>query len=116
MAKRELTSRLIVAGVGLPLAVLIIYLGGWVLGLLMAVAGAVSASEYYAMAGVRGGKPLAGLGMALSAALPLAATLHPSYRAFVPWAFGLVLATALVAMVLVLWLRRPEGSPLTAAA
>lgn len=116
MAKGELTGRLVVAAVGIPLTILIIYLGGWVLGLLMAVVGAVSAGEYYAMAGVRGGRPLVGLGMALSAALPLAATLRPSYLEFVPWAFGLVLATALLATVSVLWLRWPEGAPLTAAA
>ena len=116
MPKGELTSRLIVAAVGIPLAVMIIYWGGWYLGILIAAVSGLSASEYYAMAAARGSEPLRWLGIPVAVFLPLLATLHPTYHDFSQVAFALVLAATLVALASVLWQRWPEGQPLTAAA
>lgn len=114
MPRRELTSRLMVAAVGIPLAVFIIYWGVWPVGVLMAAAGVLGAREYYHL------KPddtvaFGGLGAALAGALPLIAALYPDYRAFTPWAFGLVLGTALLVLALSLWFRWPDGRPMDAA-
>ena len=115
MPRGELTSRLLVAVIGIPLAALIIYGGVWPLGMLMAVMGALGAREYYSL--TRDEAVAFGwLGAALAGALPLIAALHPDYRAFAPWAFTLVLGTALLALALSLWLRWPDGRPLDAAA
>ena len=54
MPKGELASRLTVAAIGIPVAVLIIYWGGWYLGAMMAVVSGLSAGEYYSMAGPEG--------------------------------------------------------------
>ena len=115
MPSGELASRLTVAVVGIPLAAFIIYLGTWALGILMAIAGALGAREYY---GLKPDETLAfgWLGVALAGALPLIAVIHSDYRAFAPWAFGLVLGTALLVLALSLWLRWPRGRPMDAAA
>jgi len=115
MPRGELTSRLLVAVIGIPLAAVIIYWGVWPLAILMAAAGALGAREYH---GLTPDGPLAfgWLGAALSGALPLIAALQSDYRAFALWAFALVLATALLALALSPWLRWPDGRPLDAAA
>ena len=109
-------SRLTVAAIGVPLTVVIIYRGVWPLGILMAVVAALGAREFYAMAAARDVKPLVGLGVGLSAALPLTASFYPTFREFAPVAFGLVSGTALAALALVVWLRWPGGHPLAAGA
>ena len=114
MPRRELTSRLMVAAVGIPLAVFIIYWGVWPVGVLMAAAGVLGAREYYHL------KPddtvaFRGLGAALAGVLPLMAALYPDYRAFTSWAFGLVLGTVLLVLALSLWFRWPDGRPMDAA-
>lgn len=116
MPKGELASRLIVAAIGIPMTVMIIYWGGWYLGILMAVASGFSASEYYSMAATRGSRPLRWLGIPVAAVLPLLATAHPNYHDFSRVAFGLVIAATLLALALAVWRRWPEGQPLSAAA
>ena len=115
MARGELASRLMVAVVGIPLAVFIIYRGAWPLGVLLAVVGALGAREFYAL------KPdetlaFVWLGVALAGALPLIAVIHCDYHTFAQVAFALVLGTALLALALSIWLRWPAGHPLDAAA
>ena len=114
MPRGELARRLMVAAAGIPLAVIIIYMGGWPLGVLMAVVGALGAREFYGLAPDET-VAFGWLGATLAAALPLIATFHLDYRLFAPWAFALVLGTALLALALSLWLRWPDGRPLDAA-
>ncbi len=114
MARGELASRLMVAAVGIPLAVLIIYMGGWLLGVLLAVVAALGAREFYSLAPDET-VAFGWLGAALAAALPLIATFHLDYRLFASWAFTLVLGIALLASALSLWLRWPDGRPMDAA-
>ena len=114
-SRGELTSRLMVAIIGIPLVAFIIYAGVWPLGVLMAVMGALGAREYYRL--TRDDAVAFGwLGAALAGALPLIAALQPEYQAFAPWAFTVVLGTALLVLALSLWLRWPDGRPLDAAA
>ncbi len=103
-----------VAAVGIPLAALVILWGVWPLGILLAVTGALAAREYYRL---RPDEALAfgWLGALLAAALPLIAAFHLDYRFFAPWAFALILGTALLALALALWFRWPDGRPLDAA-
>ena len=116
MPKGELTSRLIVAAIGIPMAVMIIYGGGWYLGTMMVLASGVSAAEYYSMAAARGSEPLRWVGIPLAMALPAFATVYPTYQAFSQIALALVLVAVLLAMAVALWLRWPDGQPLVAAA
>ncbi len=113
-SRGELASRLVVAAVGIPLAVLVIYWGVWPLAVVLAVAGALGAREYYSL---RPDETVAfrWLGATLAAALPLIAAFQLDYRFFAAWAFALVLGTALLASALSLWFRWPDGRPLDAA-
>ncbi len=104
-----------VAVIGIPLAVGTIYWGVWPLGILLGVVGALGAREYYGLAPDET-VAFGWLGAGLSGALPLIAALQSDYRAFAPWAFTLVLGTALLALALSLWLRWPDGRPMDAAA
>jgi phosphatidate cytidylyltransferase len=110
----ELTSRLVVAAVGIPLAVFIIYWGVWPLGILMAVAGALGAREYYSLTPDET-VAFGWLGATLAAALPLIAAFHLDYRSFASWAFTLVVGATLLALALSVWFRWPDGNPLDAA-
>lgn len=114
MPRGELASRLMVAAAGIPLAVLIIYMGGWLLGGLLAVVAALGAREFYGLAPDET-VAFGWLGAMLAAALPLIATFHLDYRLFAPWAFALVLGIALLVSALSIWLRWPDGRPLDAA-
>lgn len=105
-----------VAAIGIPIALTLIYLGGWALGILMAAAAAVGATEYYSMAGEGGVRPLRWIGVPAAAAFPVLATLNPSYRDFSEPAMTLVLALLLLSMAAALWIRWPDGTPMAAAA
>ena len=115
MPKEQLASRLTVAVVGIPLTTFIIYKGLWPLGILMAVAGALGAREYYRLKPGEA-RAFGWLGVALAGALPLIAVIHSDYHTFAQVAFALVMGTALLALALSLWLRWPHGRPLDAAA
>lgn len=112
--RRELASRLAVAVIGIPVAVFIIYRGGWPLGIFLAGIGALGAREYYKMAPDKT-VAFGWLGTALAAALPLVAALQPEYRAFGPRAFALVLGAGLLTLALSLWFRWPNGRPMDAS-
>jgi phosphatidate cytidylyltransferase len=116
MPKGELGRRLAVAAVGIPIALTLIYLGGWALGVLMSVAAAVGAAEYYSLARAGGVRPLGWIGIPAAAAFPILATLYPSYRDFSEPAMTLVLVLLLLSMAAVLWMRWPDGTPMAAAA
>lgn len=111
----ELTRRVLVAAVGVPLAVVAVWLGGWVLGGMMAFVAGMGAREFFRLAGARGGDPLALPGVALAVFLPLVAAEFSSYGSLAPWVFGGAVATTLVALGGSVWVRGVEGSPLGAA-
>ena len=54
MMSAELRARVFVAAVGIPLAFLLIHLGGWYLAGLMAVAAALAANEFFDLAAAGG--------------------------------------------------------------
>jgi phosphatidate cytidylyltransferase len=112
----ELSRRVAVAAVGIPVALLLIYLGGWPLALLLAAIAAGAASEFYRLARARGIRPFV-LAGAFMAALPvlLAAGLEsPVYAAL--WFWRAFVATLLLVAVLAIFRRGVDGGPLAAVA
>jgi phosphatidate cytidylyltransferase len=65
--------RVAVAAVGIPAALALVYVGGWVLAALLAVFGAVGASEFYRLGERAGLRPLRIPGVVGAVALPLVA-------------------------------------------
>lgn len=110
----ELARRVAVAAVGIPLGIWVIYLGGWVLAGVLGLVAALCAREFYLLAAARGARPLDLPGVAVAAALVLAAGVRPTFAALAPWAFGLLLFLTLFSLSAVVWTRWPEGGPLSA--
>jgi phosphatidate cytidylyltransferase len=112
--RSDLFKRVVVAALGIPAALGLIYVGGWALGVLVAVVAALAAHEFYRLAGARGVKPFAILGVAASAGLVLAAVARPD-----PQDWGLIALVAVIGVTLAslgatVWLRWPGGEPLGA--
>lgn len=114
MAAGELSRRILVALVGVPLAVLVVWQGGWYLGLVMGGVAGVAAKEFFELAATRAGRPLPIPGVLLALVLPLLATAFPSFPALAPWAFGAIVVLTLLALGSVVWVRGVDGSPLSA--
>lgn len=114
MAAGELTRRVAVAAVGIPTFVLLLFMGGWVLGVAVAVLAALGAGEVYDLAEARGTRPLRRLGMAGAACLVLAAVAVPGFADFAAWAFGGVCVLAAAALVLAMPTRGADEGPLSA--
>lgn len=103
-----------VAVVGIPVVLGALYLGGWVLGVLVAAVAAAAAAEFYGLAEAKGVRPFAALGTASSGALVLLATAGPSAAALGAAALGVLLGVALLSLGGAVWLRWPAGEPLAA--
>ena len=120
MLQSELAKRLAVAAVGIPAVIIILYLGGWVMGVAFAALAAGGALELYRMAGNARGVPafgvLGGIGAAAAAALVLAATHHPGAVAAAPVMWGIVIAETVLVAALAIWTRGVDRFPLPTAA
>jgi phosphatidate cytidylyltransferase len=109
----ELTKRVAVAAVGIPLAVLLLYIGGWILALVLAGIAAAGAAEFYRLARQRDVRPFAVAGAVL-AAIPLLLTVATSDAEV--WAWRVFVAAALLLAAAAIFRRGVGGAPLTVMA
>jgi phosphatidate cytidylyltransferase len=109
----DLGPRVAVAAVGIPAILALLYFGGWVLGVPLAVMAALGSGEVYALSGSRGVRPFRGLGAAVAGALVLLAVARPDFASAAPWALGLLGGLMAAGLTLALGRRGPEGSPLS---
>jgi phosphatidate cytidylyltransferase len=110
----ELTRRVLFAVIAAPASIAIVYVGDWALAIMLSVLAALAAWELFRLAREAGNYPLDMAGIGLAALVPLA--IHAQRRGV----YSLTL-TAIIAMVLVLfastiWLRGPQGKPLSTVA
>jgi len=112
----ELAKRVAVAAVGIPLAVLLLYAGGWWLGIVLAFFAALGAVEVYRLAAARGVLAFTGIGAALAAAIVAFAAANelPAEAAMRQWAA--VLVAMLASLLAALRWRGTQGRPLAAVA
>lgn len=110
----ELGKRVAVAAIGIPLAVLVLYIGGWVLAVIIAVIAAMGARELYLMAQAGGVTPLDGVGAPLAGLFVLLAQASAIDRGAASWA--LVIGATLLVAGLVIWRRGVDGRPLGTSA
>lgn len=110
----ELGKRVIVALIGAPLAVAILWFGGTPLVVLLATISAIATWELFRIARGSGVHPFGPLGIVVAALLPLAVQSERLGVVRIPLATAplLVLGT----MALALFLRTPEERPLSSAA
>jgi phosphatidate cytidylyltransferase len=116
MAAGELAKRVTVAAVGIPLIVVLIYLGGWALGIVLAAVAAIGAAEVYALATLRGVQAFRPLGSAAAAGFIAFAAGHRSLMDAAPWLWWTALGTVVIAVVASLRLRGIDRDPLGASA
>jgi phosphatidate cytidylyltransferase len=116
MARSELALRVGVAAIGIPVVLVVLYLGRWAMGPVLALFCAGAALEFYRLAEAQGVRPLRLAGMVAAAGFVLIAMTFPSVEQAGPtlwtWTVFVVLATAL----LTIWGRGPDGRPLAVLA
>lgn len=116
----NLVQRVGFAAVAIPLALGLVWLGGWPLALLVSVVGILGTRELYSFAERQEIRPLAGIGLVTAAAIPLlvwAAGEYPAVRDALAtwWPYALALWTVGV-LSLLLILRGATERPLAAVA
>jgi phosphatidate cytidylyltransferase len=114
MARSETLTRAGVAALGIPIAVAAAYLGGWVLGVLLATLAALGAVELFRMARLKGVAALDRLGAGAAAAFVLLATVASAapWPAATLWLMLVLLVLGIVTAAV--WARGVEGNPLLA--
>jgi phosphatidate cytidylyltransferase len=111
----NLAQRILFAVVAIPVAIGIVWLGGWPLAATLAVLGALGASEVYGLARRQGIEPLALAGIAAAVGIPLvahAARVQPT-SAGTGWALGVLWLLAVPALAM---RRGPTARPLAVTA
>jgi phosphatidate cytidylyltransferase len=116
MPASELTQRVAVAAVGVPVAVVLIYLGGWVLGLALALLAALGTRELYRLAATQGIRAFARFGALLAIVIVLLAAAFRAQDVAAPFIWNGLLAATLILGGAAVWLRRTGERPLEAVA
>jgi phosphatidate cytidylyltransferase len=102
--------------VGVPAAVGVLWAGGWVLGVILALVAALCARELYQLAERGGARPFHTFGVFFAAGLVLLATATGGAAEEADFAWPAVRVLVLVAAGAAIWLRGVEGRPLSSAA
>jgi phosphatidate cytidylyltransferase len=110
----ELARRVLVALIGAPLAIALVWLGGWWLIGLLALLGGAGAWELYRMASRSGISPFVLPGIATAAALPVYARMTELGQLQSPATIAAIVVLSLLGGAL--WVRGVEGRPLEAVA
>jgi len=115
LRKGDLGRRIAVAAIGVPLALAVLLVGGWLLSLFVAVLAAMAAREMNALAlagGVRGFPWISIPGTFLLVAL---AGFSRSFADWAPWALGWLLFLFFLCSVAAVRFRTPDERPLVSA-
>ncbi|HET7274635.1 MAG TPA: phosphatidate cytidylyltransferase, partial [Longimicrobiaceae bacterium] len=116
MAISETAQRVLVAAVGIPVAVALVFAGGWFLTFLLALVAVLCAREFYVMAELKGARPLHLVGTVLSAGFVFLAALAPSGGSNVAGFAMLTTLAVMIAVTAAIWTRGADGAPLLATA
>jgi phosphatidate cytidylyltransferase len=111
----ELTKRVAVAAVGIPVAVGAIYIGGVALAALLAVIAGLGAGEFIRIAKQREVVPIAWATVAGAVTFVAIAALRPAPLQAAPYFWLLMTLLLLIATSGVIWTRGVEGRPLASA-
>ncbi len=112
----ELTKRVAVAAVGIPLAVVAIYIGGIVFGLLVAAIAGAATWELCRMAEKRGVRPFTWPAVAIASSFALVATAMQTPLDASPRFWLITITSVLALSAAAIWRRGVEGGPLAAVA
>ncbi|HEY7684392.1 MAG TPA: phosphatidate cytidylyltransferase [Gemmatimonadales bacterium] len=109
----NLTQRVVFAAIAIPVALGIVYWGGWPLVLVVSAAAALGAKELYGFARRQGVEPLQRTGMLSAAAVPILAYLNVTGASrLAEWGWFLGGLWMVLLLTIALWRRRPTDHPL----
>ncbi|HUP88664.1 MAG TPA: phosphatidate cytidylyltransferase [Longimicrobiales bacterium] len=112
----ELAKRVAVAAVGIPLAVAVLYYGGWILAALLSIICVIGSFELARIARAKEVYPSAILMAVFSIAFIALAAALPNPVRSAPWFWFLTTLLAIVSLTMAIWTRGVEGKPLSSAA
>ena len=110
----ELTRRVIFAVIAAPASIAIVYLGDWALAIVLSVLAALAAWELFRIARETGAYPLDVAGIGLAALIPIA--VHAQRLGVYTLSLTTIVALVLVLFASTIWLRGPQGKPLSSVA
>jgi phosphatidate cytidylyltransferase len=110
----ELTRRVLFAVIAAPASIAIVYLGDWALAILLSVLAALAAWELFRIARETGAYPLDVAGIGLAALIPIA--VHAQRLGVYTLSLTAIVAMVLVLFASTIWLRGPQGKPLSSVA
>ena len=110
----ELTRRILFAVIAAPASIAIVYFGDWALTILLSVLAALAAWELFRMAQATGALPFDVAGICLAALCPIA--VHAQRRGIYSLSLTLIVAMVLLLFASAIWLRGPNGKPLSSVA
>lgn len=108
----ELVKRLAFSLVAIPVVIWLVWTGGLAFALLLTVAAALAAWEFYKLAIDTGSEPLWGHGVVFSALIPL--FVHARFIGWWAPPVSIVMLLVLELLCVALWRRGSEGKPLEA--
>jgi phosphatidate cytidylyltransferase len=114
MARSETAQRVLVAAIGVPIAVGAVFAGGWILASLLAILAALAALELFRMVETKQVVPLRLFGATLAAAFVVLGAVAPARG---PNGVGfalLIVVGLLLAAITAIWERGVAGQPLLA--
>lgn len=110
----ELTRRILFAVIAAPASIAIVYVGDWALTILLSVLAALAAWELFRIAQAAGAFPFDLAGIALAALFPIA--VHAQRRGVYTLSLTMIVAMVLLLFASAIWLRGPNGKPLSSVA
>jgi len=116
LARNETATRTAVAAVGIPIAVGAMYLGGWVLAVLLALCAVLATRELFRMAELKRAFPIGWVGMGGAALLIALAAVHPERGVDSPLPLAGAVVILLAALTAAIWQNGVPGEPLLSIA
>lgn len=101
---------------GIPIALAILYVGGWILTAALALLAAIGVVEFFRLADRAGARPLLVPGVVGAALLVLVSGFEPTLTATAPLLWGVTIVLLLVTSAATIWLRGTTGRPLASVA
>ncbi|MGB1779176.1 MAG: phosphatidate cytidylyltransferase, partial [Longimicrobiales bacterium] len=108
----ELSKRVAVAVVAIPIVLGLAYLGGWFLAVPLSAFAAWGAHEAYRLAHAKGTHPIEWVGVPAAALLVLLGAWRPTFAGYAPFGLAVIIGTSLLAAVEAMRTRGADGNPL----
>lgn len=105
-------KRVAVAVLGIPIAVGLVYLGGWPLAAALAMIAPLAGRELFLLGRAKDVEAFWWIGMTGTVVLVLLAGWTRSYATFAPWALTEILVVLVLSAAAAVWHRWPRGQPL----